>query len=128
MTTRMLTATSEDVAGLTYDTDGAETFCSRRTGVPREAVGAILRASGDYLEGMGLTVAFGDDWSVLPSEGPEIRAHHPDLFPASHVAERYVCFALLREFVRRSTDAPDADIDAVLDAEDEYMRRRGIRQ
>lgn len=88
----------------------------RKTTRPRSQV---LAAKDEYLIGLEII-------STDSGVSAEIRAKSPGLFPAENMAQRYVGPGLQHAFIAKETGLPDATIEAVLAADDEYMRDVGI--
>ncbi len=98
-----------------------DAFVCRATGLSEQTVGGILLSKGRYLIGMGIVPGYED---VVNAAGR--RSAHPDLFPAEHMATRTVMPALERAFIERDTGFDAVDIYAVLTAEMQWMRDRGM--
>jgi hypothetical protein len=114
-----------DVAGLTYDDDAAAHFAATSTGLDAKVCAAVLRSKDRYLFGLGILPA---DWfeAVDKVTRSSLRAAHPSLFPAAHVAKRFVDQPLQRAFIVRDCGVNEETVRVLLAADDEYMRRRGI--
>jgi hypothetical protein len=112
-----------DTMGLIYDDDAAIHFAHKATGLPEEIVRRALRSKDRYLLGLGILPAE----AALDGETPQaIRAAHPDLFRAENIRRRFIAIESEREYIRRDSGLDAASVEAIISADDEYMRRRGI--
>jgi len=113
-----------DTIGLTYDDDAAVHFGHQTTGLDATIVAAVLRSRDRYELGLGiLPEECGEALATTPAAA---RAKAPELFPAEHQRKRYVSPPLERAFIVRDTGINEHAVRVVLDADLEYMRRRGI--
>ena len=112
-----------DTIGLIYDDEAAVHFAHKATGLDEATVAAILKARDRYQVGLGVYAA-----EVLEGvESPEqIRAAHPDLFFPLYMKRRYVDPVLEREYIVRELGIDEPSVRAVISADVEYMRKRGI--
>ena len=110
-----------DTIGFMYDHDTAVHFAHSETGIGEDVVDRVLLARDRYHRGLGILPAEAD------SERPDaIRASHGDLFDADHMARRFLSPPLEREFIVRTTGIASADVRAVQQADEKYMRKLGI--
>jgi hypothetical protein len=111
-----------DTSGLIYDDEAAVRFVRTATGLDEDTIRAVLRSRTRYGLGLGTLPP-----EVADDETPEqVRAAQPDLFPASHLTEHLVDTTLEREYIMRDSDIAEPLIRAVLNADHEYMRGRGL--
>ncbi len=109
--------------GFTYDYDTAVHYIVTRTGLPEAVVSTILIARDRHQLGLAI-------WK--PTESDEIeeqqalRAAYPDLFPGGHIAARYEHTGLQNTFIAKTTGQEPEVVEAVMDADLEYMQKLGI--
>ncbi len=113
-----------DTAGLVYDDDAAVLFAMKLTGLDERLVRRVLRSKDRYLLGMGIMPSDGAD--ALGATPEELREGNPSLFPQGNVDQRYVSEPLQHAFIVRDSSVNEQTVAAILQADDEYMRRRGI--
>jgi hypothetical protein len=118
-----MTKTNSDSLGLIYDDDASVRFASDQTGIDEGTVVAVLRSRDEYYIGYGIIPAEATDDGGTPEM---VRATHPDLFPKGHMEARYVVTDLERAYIMRETGIDEAIVQAVLDADMDYMRGCGI--
>lgn len=112
-----------DTMGLIYDDDAAVHFGHAHTGLSETVVRTVLQAKDRYHLGLGILPAEAAEGDETPEA---IRARHPDLFPARNIEARYLAIPLERTFVTRETSLSEDVVNAVLEADDAYMRKVGI--
>jgi hypothetical protein len=119
---RRESAFMNDTIGLTYDDDAAAHFVSTTTGLDAATVERALRPRDRYHLGLGLLPhdAFDD---VTPAQ---VRASAPRLFPPEYIARRYVAVPLERKFIMHETGLDEETVCRIQDADESYMRKRGI--
>jgi hypothetical protein len=119
---RPVTEPMADTIGLVYDCDAAAHFVQTTTGIAEDTVRRVMAARDRYHLGLSILPA-----EAVEDETPdEIRASQSDLFPADHIARRFLSPPLEREFIVRTTDIGPLDVLAIQVADEEYMRRQGI--
>ena len=111
-----------DTSGLIYDDEAAVHFVQKTTRLEEATVRTRPSLPRSLRAGpRDLPPEAADD------DTPEqIRATQADFFLASHMAERIVDATLEREYIMRDSDVAEPLIRAVLDADREYMRQRGV--
>jgi len=104
-----------------YDVDTAISFASRYTGVDEATAAKVLESLYRFQMGMG--IGPDDD-----GDGARLRELWPELFPPENMAIRYVDVDLEQRFVARDSGVASATIQAVLDADMEYLKRLGLAE
>jgi hypothetical protein len=113
---------NDDTIGFIYDTDAAEHFIRTTTGLAEDVVKRASIARELYHLGLELLPAE----AIENETAAEVRATQPDLFPAEHIASRFLSPPLEREFIVRTTSISATDVRAFQDAEHAYMQKVGI--
>ncbi len=116
------TTTEPGPGALIFDDEAATQFAITQTGLDPTTIAAVFAARDRYGVGMGVLP---DDWleGVTPAA---IRAEAPELFPAAHMAERYVSTERELAYVARTTGFVSATVEAVLQADFDYQVKVGI--
>lgn len=112
-----------DVASPIYDSNTAVQLAHEATGVVPEVCAKVLLSRDRFELGLGILA---DDVEIFETTAAELRKKHPAFFDPEHIKERYVDDTLELGFIVADTGLDEETVQAVLDADLEYMRTLGL--